>query len=221
MLKYISLFILSLNVAVFGGETDDVFRGKESSGIRQMNQILIKNTPEDSNVVALDLILETKGLSAARKAQDFIKKYPVDAISTWMLLVLADYYSINGKTSLAYSLLDKAKTRDDIIINDVYYQMIESRLSGFLISSPGLKQAGRNNTLVLDLESAKASARSKKLISTTDISLPAIPNIIPDSKKLKSKRKYHLQVGAFSDKNNILKTTSLFKNNGYPVSRWT
>ena len=217
MKKYLFPFILIafLNAS----ETDKLFRGSDSVPMRQLSEILLKVAPLDSNVQALDILLETRGKGAAIKAQNFIKDYPVDPISTWMLLVLADYYSIEGKENTAKSLLSKAKTRDDVIANDAYYRMINSKINGNLISSPGLKQTHRNSTLLLDLSRAKKRADAKGFLAITDPELPALPllDLKPKVKVISTPGKFHLQVGAFSERSNTNRIVALFRDKAYPV----
>ncbi len=202
---------------LFAGVTDDLFRGRDSGPVRAMNSVLLQVAPLDSNVLAFDVILENQGISTARKAQNFIRDYPLDPMSTWMLLVLADYYSIEGKPNTARDLLEKAKTRDDVIINDVYYMMIDGRLNGKLESSPGLTDVHRNNTLAIDVDNARKKADDTGLLANTGPDLPGLPIRQNASPAARPAGKYHLQVGAYSEPSNSDRIVSLFRDKNYPI----
>ena len=218
MLK--TCIILFCALSIQASEVERLFRGGESAAMRGLNEVLLKAAPLDTSVQAFDIILETKGITAARKAQNFIRDYPLDPVSTWMLLVLADYYLVEGKAGTAANLLEKARLRDEVIAHDVYYLQLKSRVEGSLISSPGLKETERNNILVLDLENAKEAAESRGLLSDSGPELPALPIPVigrPVQISEAPQGKFHLQVGAFSERENTDRITSLFRDRGYPV----
>ena len=214
------IFIL-LTIALFAnaGEIDNLIRGADSGPMRSLAGILLKSSPLDFNVQAFDVLLETRGKSAAIKAQNFIKDHPMDPVSTWMLLVLADYYSVEGKVNTAANLLSKAVVRDEVIVNDIYYRMIRSRLDGVLITSPGIKRSNRNSMLMLDLSEAKEIADKKGLLPDNEPDLPgvALLNLKPTSKSSIEQGKFHLQVGAFSEQANTKRIINKFRNKSYPV----
>jgi len=218
MLKY--CIILLSAVSLMATEADRVFRGEDTAAMRGLNEVLLKVAPLDTAVQAFDILLETKGITAARKAQNFIRDYPLDPVSTWMLLVLADYYLVEGKAKTAANLLEKAKLRDEVIIHDVYYRHLLSRVEGNLISSPGLKERDRNNILVLDLEAAREAAESSGLLAEGGPELPALPIPVigrPAEIRELPQGKFHLQVGAFSERENTDRITGMFRDRGYPV----
>ncbi|HDR05770.1 MAG TPA: SPOR domain-containing protein [Candidatus Marinimicrobia bacterium] len=207
------LFIIAMLIfgvqSAFSNEVDAMHRGAGSKKIRALSKAATERFPDDPATKTLEILLEPNGLAAAKGAQAFIEKHSLSKISTWMLIVLADFYAVHNKTNIADDLLRKAIQRDTTIYRDIYYQSVAGRITGQFFNSPGLIISERPSLLYLDTEflSRQLAVQIPQFSQTDE----------PEPQSLPDQGKIHLQIGAFSDRRNASLNADFFKTRGFPV----
>jgi len=196
-------------------DIQEILKGEDSAVLRSYLNVYKEYAADDQDVQLLDIILDTDGLSSARKAQNYIRKYSTEIESNWLLLLLADYYISSGNVVLAGGILDKALRRDPNIAEDRYYILIKSRIDGNLPDAAAQPQDKKPVSMTLDLSEAnKMLAQNDVLIDRSD-ELPGVPAKEPDTQAQKPPLLYHLQIGAFSRKANAEERRDYFIREGY------
>jgi hypothetical protein len=135
-------------------DIQEILKGEDSAVLRSYLNVYKEYAADDQDVQLLDIILDTDGLSSARKAQNYIRKYSTEIESNWLLLLLADYYISSGNVVLAGGILDKALRRDPNIAEDRYYILIKSRIDGNLPDAAAQPQDKKPVSMTLDLSEA-------------------------------------------------------------------
>ncbi len=213
------ILIVGLSAGLAGSPLDiqEILKGEDSAVLRSYLNVYKEYAADDKNVRLLDIIMETDGLSSARKAQNYIRKYGSDVESNWLLLLLADYYISSGNVVLAGGILDKAVRRDPSIVQDRYYILIKGRIDGNLpdVSTQPADKTPTGITLNLS-EANKILEQNDVLIDRTDM-LPGLPEKEKTPKTQTMASLYHLQIGAFSRKANAEERRDYFFREGYPA----
>ena len=218
-LRMTLILILGLSGLLTASPLDiqDILKGEDSAVLRSYLNVYKEYAAADRDVRLLDIILDTDGLSSARKAQNYIRKYGTEAESNWLLLLLADYYISSGNVVLAGGILDKALRRDPNIAEDRYYILIKSRIDGSLPDAADHSRDKKPAAITLDLNEAnKILAQNDVLIDRT-VQLPGVPDKEPVKQAQKTSLLYHLQIGAFSRKANAENRRDYFLREGYPA----
>jgi hypothetical protein len=196
--------------AIYANDVDAMHRGAGSERLRAISHAAAQRFPDDPATKSLQILLEPNGLAAAKSAQAFIENHALSKVSTWMLLVLADYYAIHNKHDVAEDLLNRAVQRDSSMVGDIYFLSVQGRISGEFLKSPGADHQQRPSSLQLDTDF---------LTRQLAVKIPEFPQtressgeILPDAGKI------HLQIGAFSDRKNADLNAEFFKSRGFPVN---
>ena len=216
----ILILLMVLSGTVFSAplEIRDVFRGEDSAVLRAYLNVYNEYTAGDKNVRVLDIFMDTNGLSAAQKAQIYIKEFGSDPESNWLLLLLADYYVSSGNNVLAGGILDKAYRRDASIAQDRYYRLIKGRIDGdipdLMSENNGLPPLSKVN---IDLSAANRVLQANDVLLDKSVELPGLPEKESVTVQESVKKLYHLQIGAFSRKANAEERRDYFNREGFPA----
>lgn len=188
---------------------NEVMKGAKGESLYNLSMAANEKFPEIQSVKALNILLEKNGLQAAQSVQEFITSAPAAPVSTWMLLVLADYYTVVGNQGDTEKLLQKAVARDANVVEDAYYQYIESRIKGNPKQSSGIKSDDRMSVLAIDAEGLELKLTEAGAGASRLPAIPAPPGGISATGP------YHLQVGAYSDMKNALILVEFFRTRGF------
>ncbi|MDD5581831.1 MAG: SPOR domain-containing protein [Candidatus Marinimicrobia bacterium] len=221
MMKKIILILLGGFSIVFAQQAFDIqeiMKGEDSGELRKYLNVYKEYASNDKNVQLLDIVLDTDGLSAARKAQDYIRKYGTEAESNWALLLLADYYLSSGNRVLAEGLLEKALLRDSYISEDRYFMLLESRLVDNLPDLATAPQDKNPSKIILNLNEANKILSEREVLSHYPTEETQDTKETPKLDVPTHSLPYHLQVGAFSQKSNAEELRNFFVKEGFPVS---
>jgi hypothetical protein len=199
-------------------DIQEIFKGEDSAILRGYLNVYNEYAPKDKNVRLLDIIMDTDGLSSARKAQNYIKQYGTDPASNWFLLLLADYYIASGNVVLAKGILDKAFRRNASIENDRYYQLIKGRIDGTLPDVSQISGNDYNSEMSVDLTRANKILEENNVLIDKSEMLPGLPEKTSTPSRQISSSLYHLQIGAFSRKANAEERRDYFLREGYPAA---
>ncbi len=203
------ILLLTCVMTAFSNEVDMMHRGAGSEQLRAISKAASERFPDDPATKTLEILLESNGLAAAKGAQAFIENHTLSKISTWMLLVLADYYAVHNKSDLADDFLKRAVQRDSTMTKDIYYQSVKGRIAGAFLNSPGTVSTERSSSLNLD---------TQFLTRQLSVKIPQFPQTgQKETKQLADQGKIHLQIGAFSDRKNADLNAEFFKNRGFPT----
>jgi len=198
-------------------DIQEILKGEDSAVLRSYLNVYKEYAADDPDVKLLDIILDTDGLSSARKAQNYIRKYGSEIESNWLLLLLADYYISSGNVVLAKGILDKALRRDPHIAEDRYFILIKSRIDGNLPDAATQPRDKQPADLTLDLSEANKMLAQNNVLIDQSNELPGFPEKTPDTQAQKTSFLYHLQIGAFSRKANAEERRDYFVREGYPA----
>lgn len=216
----ILLFLIILSTGVLSGpmEITDIFKGDDSAILRAYLNVYNEYAAGDKNVRILDIIMDTNGLSAAQKAQVYIKEFGSDPESNWLLLLLADYYVSSGNNVLAGGILDKAYRRDPSIVQDRYYRLIKGRIDGNIpdLMAEETVQDPMSN-IQIDLSAANRILQVNDVLLDKTVELPGLPAKESITVQEPAKKMYHLQIGAFSRKANAEERRDYFTREGFPA----
>jgi len=198
-------------------DIQEILKGEDSAVLRSYLNVYKEYAADDQNVQLLDIILDTDGLSSARKAQNYIRKYGSEVESNWLLLLLADYYISSGNVVLAGGILDKAFRRDPNIAEDRYFILIKGRIDGNLTDAAVQHRDKQPAGITLDLSEANKILAQNDVLIDRSVELPGVPEIAPGTQAQKTSLLYHLQIGAFSRKANAEERRDYFIREGYPA----